>query len=139
MPVNHPSQQIPELFELLLRRYTKRDSGAAGDPSEPAVSELFNRLTTEPERHAASLAVDHFIEFCRHFLVTHPPQLVLTAIQGFGIELARVGPVRLLPATPDEGGGQMEPTQAVAVTPGSYSSRTQPVTSVGVTGRDAEP
>jgi len=128
-------QEIPELFELLLRRYTTspEDDTVETVPPPPA-KELFDYLKTTDERAAASKGVEHFVHFARQFLLEHLPQAHLTAVQGFGIELALVGPVRLVPAANEEPAGDMEPSHDVPVTHGTGGSRTVLSNSVPITG-----
>jgi len=117
MPDTNPEREIPELFELLLRVYMKAKLADEGDsPAPPPTKELFDQLPTEIEQRATSLAINHFVEFARTFLLEHPPQLYLTGVQGFGIELALAGAVRLIPALYAEGGGTMEPSNDTPVT-----------------------
>jgi len=131
-----PDQEIPELFELLLHQYMKGELGEAGEEPSPApIESLFDEDSTEEEQHAAAAGINHFIEFCRTFLLEHPPQLHMTSVQGFGVELARAGTVRLIPPTFDEAGGVMEESLDVPVTPGENSGRTLRSNSINVTGK----
>jgi hypothetical protein len=129
-------QEIPELFELLLRMYMKPALGEAGQEAVKAPARsLYDHFQTDVERDAASKGVEHFLGFARQFMLEHPPQLFLTAVQGFGVELARIGPVRLIPAVYDEAAGTMEPSHAVPVTTGFAGSKVIRTESFGVTGQ----
>ena len=133
--------EIPDFLTHLLNVYQEKPLGEVNATASPSnLEHLHDKLPTQEEKEAASLAIQDFLDCSRAYLKDHPPQQHFMLSQGFGIELG--GGVRVaIMAGNDLPAGSLEDANDVAVTmPRSIRGQhgISPSQEVAVTGNDPD-
>jgi hypothetical protein len=120
---------VTELMELFVSQYQLRQFAQDGATEETQPAPL-DELDTQLElgcadktqalgrKTAAREGIEHFVAFCRRFLLEHPPEMHIMLAQGFGVRLAGGYDVSLVPEQFGNLEGQLEHAPAIPVTVG---------------------
>lgn len=144
---------VAELMGLFMSQYqTKRFNVIGAEEQEyPApLDELDAKLAKDcvfereasQRQLAAREGIEHFVAFCRSWLLEHPPETHIMLAQGFGVRLRGGYDVSLTPAEYTNLGGTMEQAPAIPVTVGMGSPGLRGVEQTptyAITGNDPHP